>query len=117
MSNLILANELYFTAKELLMLSKSMLITATIIFYSKCICTEILSSVVGDVWNQREDDVSLSFSTLVSQTNKFGTMPNHSDFASAPSTSPSYLLSMLYYTRSEERRVGKECRSRWSPYH
>ena len=23
----------------------------------------------------------------------------------------------LYYTRSEERRVGKECRSRWSPYH
>ena len=23
----------------------------------------------------------------------------------------------LYYNRSEERRVGKECRSRWSPYH
>ena len=22
-----------------------------------------------------------------------------------------------YYIRSEERRVGKECRSRWSPYH
>ena len=22
-----------------------------------------------------------------------------------------------YYQRSEERRVGKECRSRWSPYH
>ena len=21
------------------------------------------------------------------------------------------------YGRSEERRVGKECRSRWSPYH
>ena len=21
------------------------------------------------------------------------------------------------YVRSEERRVGKECRSRWSPYH
>ena len=21
------------------------------------------------------------------------------------------------YERSEERRVGKECRSRWSPYH
>ena len=26
------------------------------------------------------------------------------------------LQNMLYY-RSEERRVGKECRSRWSPYH
>ena len=23
----------------------------------------------------------------------------------------------LHLTRSEERRVGKECRSRWSPYH
>ena len=22
-----------------------------------------------------------------------------------------------YLSRSEERRVGKECRSRWSPYH
>src|SRR5688572_12003163 len=24
---------------------------------------------------------------------------------------------LLNYVRSEERRVGKECRSRWSPYH
>ena len=23
----------------------------------------------------------------------------------------------IVYDRSEERRVGKECRSRWSPYH
>ena len=26
-------------------------------------------------------------------------------------------VSGLEVTRSEERRVGKECRSRWSPYH
>ena len=26
-------------------------------------------------------------------------------------------ISSLATTRSEERRVGKECRSRWSPYH
>src|SRR2546425_10758137 len=26
-------------------------------------------------------------------------------------------LAMDLKTRSEERRVGKECRSRWSPYH
>ena len=25
--------------------------------------------------------------------------------------------SLRFYMRSEERRVGKECRSRWSPYH
>src|SRR3712207_9028253 len=27
------------------------------------------------------------------------------------------LEDMLSFLRSEERRVGKECRSRWSPYH
>ena len=27
------------------------------------------------------------------------------------------LFSKLIIGRSEERRVGKECRSRWSPYH
>ena len=26
-------------------------------------------------------------------------------------------INLLRLTRSEERRVGKECRSRWSPYH
>ena len=24
---------------------------------------------------------------------------------------------VCFHVRSEERRVGKECRSRWSPYH
>ena len=28
----------------------------------------------------------------------------------------SWAIALLEY-RSEERRVGKECRSRWSPYH
>ena len=28
---------------------------------------------------------------------------------------PEYVTGVLH--RSEERRVGKECRSRWSPYH
>src|SRR5260221_5850140 len=32
-------------------------------------------------------------------------------------TSPDSLESTLSHIRSEERRVGKECRSRWSPYH
>ena len=29
----------------------------------------------------------------------------------------SYSQFPYIFTRSEERRVGKECRSRWSPYH
>ena len=31
--------------------------------------------------------------------------------------SKTYLNYDLVNARSEERRVGKECRSRWSPYH
>ena len=27
------------------------------------------------------------------------------------------LSKLAFASRSEERRVGKECRSRWSPYH
>ena len=34
-------------------------------------------------------------------------------FAVFPSEKKAYEIS----SRSEERRVGKECRSRWSPYH
>ena len=30
---------------------------------------------------------------------------------------PEVLIAARAMTRSEERRVGKECRSRWSPYH
>ena len=39
---------------------------------------------------------------------------------SAPEDMPSrgeVVMAEIPLTRSEERRVGKECRSRWSPYH
>src|SRR3712207_9459116 len=35
----------------------------------------------------------------------------------SPVTSSAQDLSTSELLRSEERRVGKECRSRWSPYH
>ena len=34
-----------------------------------------------------------------------------------PFRSPHHTVSAIGLARSEERRVGKECRSRWSPYH
>src|SRR2546425_10749724 len=34
-----------------------------------------------------------------------------------PSDSAAMTLTSAVALRSEERRVGKECRSRWSPYH
>ena len=33
------------------------------------------------------------------------------------SSTSGYNMTDLQVNRSEERRVGKECRSRWSPYH
>src|SRR3712207_9409432 len=35
----------------------------------------------------------------------------------APNQPPKWLSTRPGDLRSEERRVGKECRSRWSPYH
>ena len=48
--------------------------------------------------------------------------PNDTDFSNCVSAlySVAYAVKMAYKKtakRSEERRVGKECRSRWSPYH
>ena len=40
--------------------------------------------------------------------------PGYFNFTSADVT---YKTSENAQERSEERRVGKECRSRWSPYH
>ena len=37
--------------------------------------------------------------------------PRIKDFIAA------HVVAAIETTRSEERRVGKECRSRWSPYH
>ena len=54
----------------------------------------------------------------------FFVLPNRSVVDSGPEATKAalQLTSMLGFstcltTRSEERRVGKECRSRWSPYH
>ena len=42
-----------------------------------------------------------------------------SDFGKGTSSRSTKLVhgGVRYLERSEERRVGKECRSRWSPYH
>ena len=47
--------------------------------------------------------------TLYSCKQKDGVIPGGSASTPVPTDKMTY--------RSEERRVGKECRSRWSPYH
>src|SRR3712207_3364068 len=58
---------------------------------------------------QRPHPANLSIMGLVIRQMPFSVRRKRwaSSSGSSPTTSP----------RSEERRVGKECRSRWSPYH
>ena len=43
--------------------------------------------------------------------------PSDHVFGALPMIATSFSVTLLSGVRSEERRVGKECRSRWSPYH
>src|SRR2546430_4352888 len=43
--------------------------------------------------------------------------PGASTGGGGSSPNRSIFVKTTQYGRSEERRVGKECRSRWSPYH
>ena len=53
----------------------------------------------------------------------FGDDPGTKEYAESMEYRPHYFnvpvmpFRYVYHKRSEERRVGKECRSRWSPYH
>ena len=42
---------------------------------------------------------------------------SHAEELRTPSTNITFEVKDVNWDRSEERRVGKECRSRWSPYH
>ena len=45
------------------------------------------------------------------------TTAQHKVFQEMSSRLEKFDVTPVQYGRSEERRVGKECRSRWSPYH
>ena len=45
------------------------------------------------------------------------TLDPHVDYDTFARGVMGHIASKRYVERSEERRVGKECRSRWSPYH
>ena len=62
----------------------------------------------------------LALAACVSAAAAAQTRPKRTDIGAAPIGILWVGNSFFYYNnsmRSEERRVGKECRSRWSPYH
>src|SRR3712207_8723662 len=52
-----------------------------------------------------------------SHPNKFAALSAHDEMVFASGALKTLAASLMKIARSEERRVGKECRSRWSPYH
>src|SRR5256885_5282291 len=54
---------------------------------------------------------------VVEAAKKEGTVTFYTSMQTPESGPLSQAFEKKYGIRSEERRVGKECRSRWSPYH
>ena len=69
-----------------------------------------------DVWKEKKNYGKVSMGVV-----RTTYLIDEHVFNSMPFNSNEYLLSVCCdatgLSRSEERRVGKECRSRWSPYH
>src|SRR3712207_9052683 len=73
-----------------------------------------------DIYNQKNPELPQKHTLLpVSPSN----IPEYNKSEIFPPRYCRFVFSSLLYflpfllSRSEERRVGKECRSRWSPYH
>ena len=63
------------------------------------------------LWTRRPTDAGC-FARLLELAQRYGTDKVMADFVSVYDA-----MGVKPPQRSEERRVGKECRSRWSPYH
>ena len=63
-------------------------------------------------------EISFSGRSNVGKSSLINKLCNRKNLARVSST-PGKTATINFYEvdRSEERRVGKECRSRWSPYH
>src|ERR1017187_4681977 len=90
--------------------SSSIVSTAT----AGCSPVRLITSAAGsDVWaTSRESDTLLGFSAV-----RLRTDPAHALIARVNVGAAPIGMIMVNNSRSEERRVGKEGRSRWSPYH
>ena len=79
-------------------------------------CAVTRLGVESDFVGRFGDDEVANF--LKSELSQFGVKYNKSLTISGTTSSQSHIFEDSQgERRSEERRVGKECRSRWSPYH
>src|ERR1035437_5688274 len=67
----------------------------------------------------RNPEVVSRFVTEAKSVNQIGNehIVDIHDFGTTPDGEFYFIMEFLHGERSEESSVGKECRSRWSPYH
>ena len=94
-------------------------------FLSTMLLTFVLLSSSGSLWAQPSDEtITVTASRLPMDSLRSGSQITIISKADIDLRNPNSLPDLLrgqpglsVSQRSEERRVGKECRSRWSPYH
>ena len=77
---------------------------------------------MADNYIERQQEQYEARKAAWKQAQKYGkkkstTVHSAESASCTPMTSKSSPSKRRVFIRSEERRVGKECRSRWSPYH
>src|SRR2546430_16781506 len=75
------------------------------------------SALGAGVWTEGIDRLTQHFQVLLPDHPGFGPSPLQDWLTGMDDMVFHYLDLLDGLGRSEERRVGKECRSRWSPYH
>ena len=81
--------------------------------------TVLISPTRGDVENFFSPETYCSWKNVIAAKLGLKTEFEHAILSKIYKTIPDgdKINIVGYRSRSEERRVGKECRSRWSPYH
>src|SRR5258706_5980289 len=68
-------------------------------------------------WPVIEDTATMAFRAAMTGHQVYSTLHTNSAAGAIPRLLDIGIVPDVLAGRSEERRVGKECRSRWSPYH
>ena len=76
---------------------------------------DIVIGVTSAIPETDLSEIAFAGKSNVGKSSMINALMNRKSYART-SSQPGKTQTINYY-RSEERRVGKECRSRWSPYH
>ena len=77
---------------------------------------EIVSALSGKYGKEEVEEAIDEVQTLIDEESLF-TKDTYENYIMDFKKRPTVVKALCLHIRSEERRVGKECRSRWSPYH